>query len=173
MFRAHTTNRAGNRAYASLSGGLLARKGAARPAMRSQANISEGEVAPLSALDDCGWNDLGHAARAVPVALETAPEPEVLRQRHALAEALTPAGPVAGSLAPARRPSGVALAEGRPAAFTLRLDADRHLRLRLACALAGSSAQRLVIAALDRLLADDPQLDEIVDHVQRQTPERR
>ena len=34
-----------------------------------------------------------------------------------------------------------ALSEGRSAAFTLRLDAERHLKLRLACALANRSAR--------------------------------
>ncbi len=49
------------------------------------------------------------------------------------------------------------------AAFTLRLDKDRHLKLRLACALQGSSAQQLVQAALDAYLADLPGLDAMVD----------
>lgn len=44
------------------------------------------------------------------------------------------------------------------AAFTLRLDADRHLRLRLACAVTGRSAQQLVTDALDELLASMPEL---------------
>ncbi len=45
------------------------------------------------------------------------------------------------------------------AAFTLRLDKDRHLKLRLACAVTGKSAQQLVTEALDRLLAGMPALD--------------
>jgi len=45
------------------------------------------------------------------------------------------------------------------AAFTLRLDADRHLKLRLACAVTGTSAQQLVTRALDELLATMPELD--------------
>ena len=45
------------------------------------------------------------------------------------------------------------------AAFTLRLDKDRHLKLRLACAVTGRSAQQLVTDALDALLADMPELD--------------
>ncbi|MDP1910129.1 MAG: hypothetical protein Q8K85_17665, partial [Hyphomicrobium sp.] len=45
------------------------------------------------------------------------------------------------------------------AAFTLRLDKDRHLKLRLACAVTGRSAQQLVTDALDGLLAGMPELD--------------
>jgi hypothetical protein len=44
------------------------------------------------------------------------------------------------------------------AAFTLRLDPDRHLQLRLACAIAGRSAQQLVTDALDQLLGCMPEL---------------
>jgi hypothetical protein len=45
------------------------------------------------------------------------------------------------------------------AAFTLRLDPDRHLKLRLACAVNGRSAQQLVTDALDGLLTNMPELD--------------
>jgi hypothetical protein len=45
------------------------------------------------------------------------------------------------------------------AAFTLRLDPQRHLKLRLACAVDGRSAQMLVTDALDQLLAAMPELD--------------
>ena len=49
------------------------------------------------------------------------------------------------------------------AAFTLRLDKDRHLKLRLACAVTGRSAQQLVTDALDELLAAMPELDGMAD----------
>jgi len=49
------------------------------------------------------------------------------------------------------------------AAFTLRLDKERHLKLRLACAVTGRSAQQLVTDALDSLLADMPELDGMAD----------
>jgi len=51
------------------------------------------------------------------------------------------------------------LTAGAKAAFTLRLDATRHLKLRLACALASRSAQGVVLDALDRLLAADPLIE--------------
>jgi hypothetical protein len=49
------------------------------------------------------------------------------------------------------------------AAFTLRLDAARHLKLRLACAVTGRSAQQLVTEALDQLLCSIPELDAMAD----------
>jgi hypothetical protein len=58
----------------------------------------------------------------------------------------------------APRPRSVAGSKGK-AAFTLRLDPDRHLRLRLACAVDGRSAQQLVTDALDKLLERMPDLD--------------
>ena len=45
------------------------------------------------------------------------------------------------------------------AAFTLRLDPERHLKLRLACAVDGRSAQQIVTDALDHLLERMPELD--------------
>lgn len=53
------------------------------------------------------------------------------------------------------------------AAFTLRLDADRHLKLRLACALGGRSAQMLVTEALDQLLASMPELEAMAEKAKR------
>ena len=53
------------------------------------------------------------------------------------------------------------------AAFTLRLDADRHLKLRLACAIGGRSAQMLVTEALDQLLASMPELDAVAEKAKR------
>ena len=43
-------------------------------------------------------------------------------------------------------------------AFTLRLDGDRHLRLRLACAVSNRSAQQLVTAALDAFIESMPEI---------------
>ncbi|MCO4091922.1 MAG: hypothetical protein HEQ34_08225 [Sphingorhabdus sp.] len=44
------------------------------------------------------------------------------------------------------------------AAFTLRLDSERHLKLRLACAVQHESAQQLVTAALDALIESMPEI---------------
>lgn len=71
-----------------------------------------------------------------------------------------------GGARPAMRPqlgmfnnfptSAAPLDGGRRAAFTLRIDPDRHLQLRLACTLAGRSAQQLMTDALDRLISELP-----------------
>ena len=46
---------------------------------------------------------------------------------------------------------------------TLRLDPGRHLKLRLACAVTARSAQQIVTDAVDRLLADMPELDTMAE----------
>ena len=136
--------------FASLTAGLLARKGAAKPAMRPQM---------YHAQDDLGWNDTGEAApapkpvlTAVPVAIafdqplpDKAPAPPVVVQQAALAQTFDP--PVS------QRPRAAPGSKGK-SAFTLRLDGDRHLRLRLMGAHQHRSAQSLVTEALDRFLAE-------------------
>ena len=67
----------------------------------------------------------------------------------------------------AAKPRAAAVQSGRRAAFTLRLDADRHLKLRLAATMQGVSAQVLVTEALDRLLAEYDELDVIANHLKR------
>jgi hypothetical protein len=53
------------------------------------------------------------------------------------------------------------------AAFTLRLDPSRHLKLRLACAVNGRSAQQIVTDALDQLLTNMPELDAMAEKANR------
>ena len=60
-----------------------------------------------------------------------------------------------------------ALSDGRRAAFTLRVDETRHLKLRLACTMQGRSAQQLVTQALDRLFDELPDLDDLAKRVRR------
>jgi len=214
--------------FASLSSGLLARKGAARPAMRPQGFGGQAGAG----LEDLGWNDMGFEA---PKPAETGRDaehdafgeeltPHPLRNPLA---ALTPVGspvhdqqaeiadrltdeegedeaidedydetaelvegeelpeivrapeptpmptpvPVAVAMAKPRRqpkPRSVPGASGK-AAFTLRLDPSRHLKLRLACAVNGRSAQQLVTDAVDRLLAEMPELDSMAE----QAPAKR
>lgn len=147
---------------ASLSSSLLARKGQAKPAMRPQGFASFGfagaSAQPMH--EDLGWNDMGHefdlAAEAqhtadiVPITSAIAVEPEtprVVRQQEELERELAPIRAAAVRAAPGSK--------GK-AAFTLRLDPDRHLRLRLACAVAHKSAQQFVIQALDAWLDAQP-----------------
>lgn len=198
------------KAFASLSSGLLARKGAARPAMKPQGFGQMGG----GSLEDLGWNDMGFEAprpAVVPVrddshdafgdeisdrpmrsplagltpvqspvhsqqaeiADRLSPEAEndEGEEFDPTAEAYEPAEPIAsrdvapvvtGAPVPVRRrapkPRSATGSKGK-AAFTLRLDSQRHLKLRLACAVAGRSAQMLVTDALDQLLAAMPELD--------------
>jgi hypothetical protein len=211
------------KAFASLSSGLLARKGAARPAMRPQGFGQLGAT-----LEDLGWNDMGFEAPKPALTAvrdadhdafgESLPEPAI---RHPLA-GLTPIGNVVSPVhdqqaeladrfkgydlepgeeddedataeplhfTPAvpvlREPANEQVAvESKPvarraptpraapgtkakAAFTLRLDAARHLKLRLACAVTRRSAQLLVTEALDEMLAAMPELDGMAERAPR------
>lgn len=65
----------------------------------------------------------------------------------------------------ARKPAS---ADKQRAAFTLRLDSERHLMLRLACTIRNRSAQQIVTEALDRLLADIDNLKSLAAQVKGQ-----
>ena len=99
-------------------------------------------------------------------------EPEVLELRT-VAEPVAfvaPPAPVETVRAPAPRLSRTPRAapgSKDKAAFTLRLDAERHLKLRLACAIDGRSAQMLVTEALDQLLASMPELEAVAEKAKR------
>ena len=143
---------------------------------------------------DLGWNDMGHddapaavavAAPVVAPASVSAPQPEpVAPAPMAEVVSITPAEPVQAAVIPEvvrqreeiaarvaqppRTPRGgrrSALAEGRRAAFTLRVDAERHLKLRLACTLRNRSAQQLLTEALDSLLAELPDVSALAAQV--------
>lgn len=159
---------------ASLTSGLLARKGAAVPAMRRPSPTGFGQAAAMSFHDDLGWNDMGHGAGApadiVPLAgltpmgsapapalsVPTPSVPSVVIEREQLAEKV-------GAAVKAPRP----VAAGRKAAFTLRLDAQRHLKLRLACAVQHRSAQQIVSDALDQFLDGLPEIDRLAEQLPR------
>ena len=228
------------KAFASLSSGLLARKGAARPAMRPQGFGGQTGAAAGAGLEDLGWNDMGfeppkpavtpvrdedHDAfgeelseqplrnplsALTPIASPVHDQQAEIANRFAshdeegedengeyvdeTAELYDPEAEDAPSayaddaeaeddietdaamevaLAPVvipqravvspvrqRRPRAQPGSKGK-AAFTLRLDPARHLKLRLACAVTGRSAQQLVTDALDRLLSGMPELDDM------------
>ena len=214
--------------FASLSSGLLARKGAARPAMRPQGFTQTG-----SGLEDLGWNDMGFEPpkptevvrgvsdvfgdeiaehpRAHPIGLSPVQSP-VHDQQAEIVERLNAAGeaedeefdetaeifelgepeaspleaapideavvanfheavatPVAVPAPAPRRAPRTRAAPGSKAkaAFTLRLDPERHLKLRLACAVDGRSAQQLVTDALDQLLERMPEVDGLAAKAKR------
>jgi hypothetical protein len=221
--------------FASLSSGLLARKGAARPAMRPQGFGQAG-----AGLEDLGWNDMGFdppkpaltpapdtdhdafgevipahphnlagltpvespvhnqqaeiAGRLSAYSPDDSGEEEEIDETaelynpdaededeavEALAETEAPevepvavAEPVLPKVQPAPVPRRMPKPRSAPgskakAAFTLRLDHERHLKLRLACAVDGRSAQMLVTQALDQLLAAMPELEVMAEKAKR------
>jgi hypothetical protein len=98
-------------------------------------------------------------------------EPVVRKQQVELAERVA-AVPIAAPEKPAAKPRAKrsrrsALDRGDRAAFTLRLDSGRHLKLRLACAVRNRSAQQLVTEALDYLLEQMPEIDTLASQVKR------
>jgi hypothetical protein len=140
----------GGSKVASLGPYLLARKGGAKPAMR---HAQLGESVPTE--DDLGWNDLGDDG-----ALMFAAEPEVKRQQTRLVHSIADANQAALQHAEAA-------SAARRASFTLRLDEERHLRLRLASTVAGESAQNLVTRALDEFLARHPHIEHLAAQVRK------
>jgi len=95
------------------------------------------------------------------------PEPEAYQpvfepEPEAHVETVAEAAIVAASLTVERQAERTARAK---AAFTLRLDGDRHLKLRLACAVSGRSAQQLVTEALDQLLHSKPEVAALAGQV--------
>lgn len=74
------------------------------------------------------------------------------------------AAPAPGAPTPRRTSAASA---PRRAAFTLRLDGDRHLKLRLAATMQGVSAQALLTEALDAMLAEFDDLEAIAARLKR------
>jgi hypothetical protein len=104
---------------------------------------------------------------AAEATFEPAPIAEQVAAQRVAPIAAPVAAPVAAPIAvPATRrsPSPRAATGGKSkAAFTLRLDPQRHLKLRLACAVNGRSAQQIVTDALDQLLTEMPELDAMAE----------
>jgi len=182
------------KSFASLGPTLLARKGGAKPAMRPQVAPLTGMGGAQTAqalapeaddeqLEDLGWNDMGHDEEHDALTHEAqvfsltpmkggddeaglveededeeeafeAPEPVVHRQQREIVNQIV-------------RPRRVANDEARRAAFTLRLDAKRHLKLRLASTVKNRSAQQLVTQALDQFLASIPEVEALAAQVKR------
>lgn len=117
----------------------------------AEPNQAQPGYADPAALDDDADDHAPLAAAAVPVL--------AVRPARAAAPVRAPAE--------ARAVRAAVVPAGRRAAFTLRLDADRHLKLRLAATMQGVSAQALVTEALDRLLAEYDDLDIIANHLKR------
>lgn len=155
------------KSFASLDPMLLARKGTAKPAMRVQLGTNDrvaelgDELEQLAASQaDLGWNDMGDADNVL-----TFDDARRLQGKLATnyVEDAVPTG-----TAPAKNRTNAA-AVGRRAAFTLRLDEDRHLKLRLASTIRNCSSQVLVTEALDRLLNEMTELETLADQITHKT----
>jgi len=154
--------------FASLSPTLLARKGGAKPAMRPQlAPIPDNSPANL---EDLGWNDMGQDDDTVSSGadvVQLAPamrRPSPAREQHKVLVEKIMQDNAPSSPAKERRR---AVEQGKRAAFTLRLDAERHLKLRLASTMQGCSAQQLVTDALDALLDNIEDLESLAEKMKR------
>lgn len=207
---------------ASLSAGLLARKGGARPAMRRQP-LGSGP-APVNAVgyDDLGWNDMGYdvdpdqsgepaqmldlkplltgsvlahnaeAEHAVDdsvgheltdaIAEDYAAEafepevPEIVRQQESLIDRVAAVArkvEARPEAKPKKEKAPRALRAREKAAFTLRLDAERHLRLRLASAVTNRSSQVILTDLLDEYLASLPEIDAMASRLPAARPTRQ
>ncbi|HWJ69055.1 MAG TPA: hypothetical protein VNS79_03270 [Sphingobium sp.] len=169
------------RPAASLTGSLLARRGGARPAMRRQPVISL--HATGHAHEDLGWNDMGEdsgAAEAAASMILAEPDVAQVETEARAAGDEAHASPIARQIdllaarmatstrkPPSRTGLPASLADtGRKVAFTLRIDAERHLRLRLLSALTNRSAQHLLTEALDSMIAQHEALAALVDQVE-------
>ena len=204
---------------ASLSAGLLARKGAARPAMRRQPLGSGPAPVAYVGQDDLGWNDMGYdvdpeqsdeAARMVdlkPVLAgsvlshnveaehavdespnpqltealaeegfeaDPAPIPEIVRQQESLIDRVAAVARKVEQRPEPKAPRAPrALRAREKAAFTLRLDAERHLRLRLASAVTNRSAQIILTDLLDEYLSSLPEIDAMASRLPAARPTRQ
>jgi hypothetical protein len=217
---------------ASLSAGLLARKGGARPAMRRQPLGSGPAPLHTGGYDDLGWNDMGYdvdpdqsseparmldlkplltgsvlahnveAEHAVDdsaghelapdfaapaddfgtddygvgqFAPEAAEVPEVVRQQESLIERVAAVARKVEARPepkPKKEKAPRALRAREKAAFTLRLDAERHLRLRLASAVTNRSSQMILTDLLDEYLASLPEIDAMASRLPAARPAR-
>lgn len=154
--------------FASLGPTLLARKGGAKPAMRSMSNAATAPVNAVEAdMDDLGWNDLGEDEPAERHEAEVVQLTQAISNDDDASRKTTRKTADRMSTQHSATPRRSAAEQGRRAAFTLRLDEDRHLRLRLASTVKGRSAQILVTEALDQFLAEIPELDGLTAQIKR------
>jgi hypothetical protein len=95
------------------------------------------------------------------------PAPTPKPQAKASPRPAKPAAAIAVVETPARAVETIVDVASRRAAFTLRLDAKRHLKLRLASTVKNRSAQQLVTQALDKFLAEIPEIEALAAQLKR------
>ena len=134
---------------------------APRPAVVRQREEIETRVAPEPVVAPAQKPSRPAASLVV----EAPTQPVIEAVVAAPAAALAPLAVPAPRRAPAAPQRQSAASQGKRAAFTLRVDGERHLKLRLACTIRNRSAQQLVTEALDRLLAELPDLGALAAQV--------
>lgn len=177
--------------FAALTGTLLARKGAARPAMRPQVSLDWADTDSASREEpvrparmalvpgarlpeverpeieqpeiDTAWTDMGESLPE-PSAPEAPEAPEAGEENpEVLRQIRQLSGMINRKVAATRRANAdVETLPGKKVAFTLRLDPRRHALLRACCTAERRSAQALLVEALDRLVDATPGLEDIV-----------
>jgi len=152
------------KAAASLTGSLLARKGAAYPASYAAPNSTPATPAAVPSGGNRAYNDPRVIASAPPVPARD-PEPQQQDDRRpetfeysksALDLSTDLSAAPANHVDPSDGATGAELPQamdkmGR-VRLSVRLDPDRYLRVKMASARTRWSAQDIVIAALDRYL---------------------
>jgi len=172
-------------------------KPAMRPQLHPLPESVQSECIDPEQLEDLGWNDMGaesaepiqKSAQVLHLTPATA-EDSALESEIEETAPLQSAAPAAGkaSVSPenqshdeivaaakrARKATDAPAARkiatgssGRRAAFTLRLDTDRHLKLRLAATMQGQSAQALVTKALDHMFSQIDDLDALAQRMKQ------
>ncbi|WP_353226574.1 hypothetical protein [Novosphingobium sp.] len=142
----------GAKSFASLGAGLLGRSGARRVPLSFVTALSDGDASGSAAIPDI--SPVNDDTVILPAALQPqeTPLPEVVLQVMRLTRAIeadsrSPDLPEPAAVA--ATPPAPTIDVIRPKAFTLRLDADHHRRLRAIVQAEGRSAQRVLIDALD------------------------
>lgn len=106
-------------------------------------------------LEDLGWNDMGELREDDGVR-HTPPK----KQSAKKAKKAVPSKK-------SKHAHNTAEKATKRAAFTLRLDADRHLKLRLVATMHGMSAQALVTEAIDTMFDEIEDLDALAKRIKR------
>jgi hypothetical protein len=121
---------------------------------------------------------VGHAV-VVDEAIAAEPEafvpevPEIVRQQESLIDRVAAVARKVEQRPEPKAKAPRALRAREKAAFTLRLDAERHLRLRLASAVTNRSAQVILTDLLDEYLSSLPEIDAMASRLPATRPARR
>jgi len=177
----------GTKPFATLTPTLLARKGGARPAMRRQTKSLHdfNEATAREMFDDLGWNDMGedaqegneetvepkYSAQVVPIAIDSSNEPLVSNSSKPARQQAVKAANRSDQASEDEDDDGVGedkkSSGKRQSSVTLKLDSQRHLKLRLAATVLERSAQEILIEAFDNYFADMTEIELLVKNIRK------